>query len=82
MALVSAFGLVLLISVSLSGQAPPPGVSTPQLVLVAGAVFGHGGVYFKGERMSKTMGNIVDPLDAAERFGPDPRRRYQAKEIT
>ncbi len=33
-------------------------------------VFGHGWVYFKGERMSKTMGNIVDPLDAADRFGP------------
>jgi methionyl-tRNA synthetase len=38
-------------------------------------------VYFKGERMSKTMGNIVDPLDAANRFGPDPLRLYLAKEI-
>ncbi|MFA5907462.1 MAG: methionine--tRNA ligase [Vicinamibacterales bacterium] len=46
-----------------------------------GQVFGHGWVYFKGERMSKTMGNIVDPLDAAERFGPDPLRLYLAKEI-
>jgi methionyl-tRNA synthetase len=44
-------------------------------------VFGHGWVYFKGERMSKTMGNIVDPLDAASRFGPDPLRLYLAKEI-
>jgi methionyl-tRNA synthetase len=44
-------------------------------------VFGHGWVYFKGERMSKTMGNIVDPLDAADRFGPDPLRLYLAKEI-
>ena len=44
-------------------------------------VFGHGWVYFKGERMSKTMGNIVDPLDAANRFGPDPLRLYLAKEI-
>ena len=31
--------------------------------------------------MSKTMGNIVDPLDAAERFGPDPLRLYLAKEV-
>ena len=31
--------------------------------------------------MSKTMGNIVDPLDAASRFGPDPLRLYLAKEI-
>jgi methionyl-tRNA synthetase len=44
-------------------------------------VFGHGWVYFKGERMSKSLGNIVDPLDAADRFGPDPLRLYLAKEI-
>ena len=44
-------------------------------------VFGHGWVFFKGERMSKTMGNIVDPLDAAERFGPDPLRLYLTKEV-
>lgn len=46
-----------------------------------GEVFGHGWVYFKGERMSKSLGNIVDPLDAAARFGPDPLRLYLAKEI-
>jgi methionyl-tRNA synthetase len=50
-------------------------------VALPGQVFGHGWVYFKGERMSKTMGNIVDPLDAADRFGPDPLRLYLAKEI-
>jgi len=50
-------------------------------VELPGQVFGHGWVYFKGERMSKTMGNIVDPLDAADRFGPDPLRLYLAKEI-
>jgi methionyl-tRNA synthetase len=44
-------------------------------------VFGHGWVYFKGERMSKSLGNIVDPLDAANKFGPDPLRLYLAKEI-
>ena len=44
-------------------------------------VFGHGWVYFKGERMSKSLGNIVDPLAAADRFGPDPLRLYLAKEI-
>ncbi len=50
-------------------------------VALPAQVFGHGWVYFKGERMSKTMGNIVDPLDAANRFGPDPLRLYLAKEI-
>ncbi|MFM8533783.1 MAG: methionine--tRNA ligase [Acidimicrobiia bacterium] len=58
----------------------------PAMLMSAGLplpqqVFGHGWVYFKGERMSKTMGNIVDPLDAANRFGPDPLRLYLTKEI-
>jgi methionyl-tRNA synthetase len=38
-------------------------------------------VFFKGERMSKSLGNIVDPLDAAKRFGPDPLRLYLTKEV-
>jgi methionyl-tRNA synthetase len=46
-----------------------------------GQVFGHGWVFFKGERMSKSLGNIVDPLDAARRFGPDPLRLYLTKEV-
>jgi len=58
----------------------------PAMLMSAGLplphqVFGHGWVYFKGERMSKTMGNIVDPLDAANKFGPDPLRLYLTKEI-
>ncbi len=44
-------------------------------------VFGHGWVFFKGERMSKSLGNIVDPLDAVDRFGPDPLRLYLVKEV-
>jgi methionyl-tRNA synthetase len=44
-------------------------------------VFGHGWVFFKGERMSKSLGNMVDPLDAAKRFGPDPLRLYLTKEV-
>ena len=46
-----------------------------------GQVFGHGWVFFKGERMSKSLGNIVDPLDASRRFGPDPLRLYLTKEV-
>jgi methionyl-tRNA synthetase len=44
-------------------------------------VFGHGWMSFNGERMSKTTGNIVDPVEVADRFGPDPLRLYLAKEI-
>jgi methionyl-tRNA synthetase len=50
-------------------------------VALPAQVFGHGWVLTKGERMSKTTGNVVDPLDAAERFGPDPLRLYLAKEV-
>jgi methionyl-tRNA synthetase len=45
-------------------------------------VFGHGWVHFKGERMSKSLGNVVDPWEAAERLGgADPLRLYLVKEI-
>jgi methionyl-tRNA synthetase len=58
----------------------------PAMLMSAGValprqVFGHGFVYFRGERMSKSLGTVVDPLDAAEKFGPDPLRLYLAREI-
>jgi len=58
----------------------------PAMLLSAGLplprqVFGHGWVHFKGQKMSKSLGNIIDPLDAVERFGPDPLRLYLVKEI-
>ncbi|MBP1636322.1 MAG: metG [Acidobacteria bacterium] len=46
-----------------------------------GQVFGHGFVQFKGQKMSKSLGTVLDPLEAAERFGPDPLRLYLVKEI-
>jgi methionyl-tRNA synthetase len=59
----------------------------PAMLMSAGVplprqVFGHGWIHLKGERMSKSMGTIVDPLDAAQRFGPDPLRLYLVKEIS
>jgi methionyl-tRNA synthetase len=58
----------------------------PAMLLSAGLpmprqVFGHGWVHFKGERMSKSLGNVVDPWEAAERLGADPLRLYLVKEI-
>jgi methionyl-tRNA synthetase len=46
-----------------------------------GQVFGHGWVLTRGQKMSKSQGTSLDPLDAAERFGPDSLRLYLAKEI-
>ena len=58
----------------------------PAMLMSAGLdlperVFGHGFVYFKGEKMSKSLGTIVDPLDAASKFGPDPLRLYLVREF-
>ncbi len=58
----------------------------PAMLMSAGApvpkqVFGHGWVHLKGERMSKSLGTAIEPLDAAQRFGPDPLRLYLVKEI-
>jgi methionyl-tRNA synthetase len=59
----------------------------PAMLLSAGLplprqVFGHGWVHFRGQKMSKTLGVTLDPLEAAARFGPDPLRLYLVKEIT
>jgi methionyl-tRNA synthetase len=58
----------------------------PAMLMSAGLplprkVFGHGFVLLKGEKMSKSLGTVVDPLEAAERLGPDPLRLYLTKEI-
>ncbi len=44
-------------------------------------VFGHGWVHLKGEKMSKSLGTIVEPLEAAGRFGPDALRYFLLREI-
>jgi methionyl-tRNA synthetase len=53
----------------------------PAMLMSAGlplprTVFGHGFVYLKGEKMSKTLGNVVTPLDIMDRFSPDVLRYY------
>ena len=58
----------------------------PAMLMSAGLplprqIFGHGFVNFEGRKMSKSLGTVLDPLEAAERFGPDPLRLYLVKEI-
>ncbi|MDL1872246.1 methionine--tRNA ligase [Deltaproteobacteria bacterium PRO3] len=53
----------------------------PAMLMSAGlplpkTVFGHGFVYLKGEKMSKSLGNVVTPLDVADVYGPDALRYY------
>lgn len=44
-------------------------------------IIGHGFISFRGERMSKTLGNIIEPLDSAKSYGPDSLRYYLAREV-
>jgi len=44
-------------------------------------VHSHGFVNFKGEKLSKTTGNIVDPLIIINRYGADALRYYLLREI-
>jgi methionyl-tRNA synthetase len=44
-------------------------------------VFGHGWISVAGQRMSKSLGNVVDPVEAAERCGVDALRLYLTKEV-
>src|SRR5687767_10327195 len=44
-------------------------------------VFAHGFMTLNGQRMSKSLGTIVDPVEAAARHGVDPLRLYLVKEI-
>jgi methionyl-tRNA synthetase len=45
-------------------------------------VFGHGFVLHRGEKMSKSLGNVVDPLDLADAFGVDQLRYFLLREVT
>lgn len=42
----------------------------------------HGWWNIRGEKMSKSLGNIVDPNELAERFGVDALRYYLTRDIT
>ena len=46
-------------------------------------VFGHGFILAKGgEKMSKSLGNVVDPMDMAERYGVDALRYFLLREVS
>lgn len=49
-------------------------------IALPNTVFGHGFVYHRGERMSKTLGNVLDPLELSEQYGPDPLRYFLLRE--
>ena len=44
-------------------------------------VYGHGWLLFDGGKMSKSTGNVVDPLVLADRFGVDAIRFYLLRDV-
>ena len=58
----------------------------PAMLLSAGlplpkTIFIHGFISVKGEKMSKSTGNVVDPLPLIEQYGKDALRFYLAHEV-
>jgi methionyl-tRNA synthetase len=51
------------------------GISLPK------QVYGHGFLLSRGEKMSKSVGNVVDPMVLAERFGVDTLRYFLLREV-
>ena len=45
-------------------------------------VFGHGWILSGEEKMSKSKGNILDPIDIINTYGLDPLRYYLIKEVS
>jgi methionyl-tRNA synthetase len=59
----------------------------PAFLLSAGialpkTVFGHGFLLHRGEKMSKSLGNVVDPLGLANAFGVDALRYFLLREVS
>ncbi len=44
-------------------------------------VYGHGFLLSRGEKMSKSVGNVVDPLALADSFGVDALRYFLMREV-
>ena len=57
------------------GMLMSAGISIPK------AIYVHGFVMSNGQKMSKTLGNVVDPLEYIEKYGIDAIRWYLMREI-
>ncbi len=59
----------------------------PAFLLAAGIqppkrVYGHGWILSGDQKMSKSKGNILDPLEIVDKYGLDPLRFYLLKEVS
>jgi methionyl-tRNA synthetase len=58
----------------------------PALLMAAGLelperIFVHGYLLMDGEKMSKSLGNVLDPFEVIERFGADALRFYLLRDV-
>jgi methionyl-tRNA synthetase len=58
----------------------------PAFLMAAGLpvpkrIFAHGWWTIEGAKMSKSVGNVVDPLDLVEKYGLDPVRYFLLREV-
>lgn len=58
----------------------------PAFLLSAGIelpkrVFGHGSVFNRGEKMSKSVGNVIDPFSLVDHYGLDQVRYFLLREV-
>ncbi len=59
----------------------------PGMLLSAGlplpkTIFAHGFLTVDGQKISKTVGNIIDPVELVKKYGADPVRYYLLREIS
>lgn len=59
----------------------------PAMLISAGypvptEVFVHGYITINGQKISKSLGNVIDPLSEVERFGADPVRYYLLRALS
>lgn len=62
------------------------GIIWPALLLAIGekvpkAIFAHGFFTVNGQKMSKTLGNVIDPVELAETYGSDAVRYFFLREV-
>jgi methionyl-tRNA synthetase len=51
------------------------GLQLPKIIFV------HGFITVEGQKMSKSLGNIIDPFELVEKYGTDPVRYFLLREI-